>query len=439
LHFGSPLCESHEHRRGAARHNVSAITPNGPRLPSGGRYVCYLIAPAAQRQIRNVSRLPQLGGEPGPRRGLTLYAMNLLVPNLGSTSLKYQILEMPGEAVLARGKLERVADYADALASIATAGIAIDAIALKAVHGGPCYRGAFLVDDGVLDAMRSYLPAAPLHNAIYLAAIEGFRKAMPGLPVVCAFETEFHSTVPEHARLYGVPADWSGEGVLKYGFHGASHSFIAGRVRDLIGRDPKLVSCHLGGSSSICAIAGGRSVDTTMGFSPQSGLENATRCGEVDAFAVLYMMERRGWSVKEARLELTRGGGLAGLSGIAGGDVRDLETAAVSGDGRAALALTVFVYEIRKTIGAYAAVMDGLEAVAFTGGIGENSARLRAACCEGLEFLGIRLDRQRNESRSGDRVISAADSPVTVAALATNEELIVARRAWRILASSAHD
>src|ERR1039458_8970531 len=361
--------------------------------------------------------------------------MNLLVPNLGSTSLKYQILEMPGEAVLAKGKLERVTDYGGALESIAMAGLPIDAIALKAVHGGPDYRGTFLVDAGVLAAMRRYLAAAALHNAIYLAAIDGFEKAMPGLPIVCAFEPEFHSTMPEHARLYGVPAEWRAEGVVKYGFHGASHQFIAGRVREMMGRDPKLVSCHLGGSSSICAIAGGHSIDTTMGFSPQSGLENATRSGDVDVFAVLYMMERRGWSVEEVRRQLAQASGLAGLSGIAGGDVRDLEAAAAAGNRSAALALAVFVYQVKKTIGAYAAAMGGIEAIAFTGGIGENSARLRPACCEGLEFLGVQLDRERNEAGAGPG--SRAAAPVAVLALATNEELIVARREWEVLEGRA--
>jgi len=256
---------------------------------------------------------------------------------------------------------------------------------------------------------------------------------MPGLPIVCAFEPEFHFTIPEYARLYGVPADWRAEGVVKYGFHGASHEFISGRVHEMLGRNPKLVSCHLGGSSSLCAIAGGQSIDTTMGFSPQSGLENATRSGDVDVFAVLYMMERRGWSVEEVRRQLAQASGLAGLSGIAGGDVRDLEAAAAAGNRNAALALAVFVYQVKKTIGAYAAAMDGIEAVAFTGGIGENSARLRAACCEGLEFLGIHVDRERNEAGTGDRAVSTADSPVTVLALATNEEVIVARRAWKVL------
>jgi acetate kinase len=358
--------------------------------------------------------------------------VNILIPNLGSTSLKYRILEMPSEKALAKGRLERVSNYTQAISEIST-GTPIDAIALKAVHGGPKYRGTFVVDDGVMDALRQFLPAAPAHNAIYLTAIEAFRQAMPGVPIVAAFEPEFHSTMPEHARLYGVPGDWLEEGVAKYGFHGASHQYIAERVAAMLGRQVKLVSCHLGGSSSMCAIDGGRSVDTTMGFSPQSGLESATRHGDLDVFAVLYMMERHGWSTEEVRRQLAGGGGLAGLSGVAGGDVRDLESAAAQGGRRAELALEVFVYEVKKTLGAFAAAMGGLEAVTFTGGIGENSARLRAACCAGLEFLGIGIDPARNESGSGDRVVSAEDSRVTVLAVETNEEVIVARRAWRCL------
>jgi acetate kinase len=360
--------------------------------------------------------------------------MNILIPNLGSTSLKYQLLEMPSEAVLAKGRFERVADYREAIRRIDTGGAPIHAVALKAVHAGPRYRGTFLVDDGVVAALREFLPAAPAHNAIYLAAIEAFREALPGVPLVAAFEPEFHASMPEYARLYGVPAQWLEEGVARYGFHGASHQYIAGRVAALLGGDAvKLVSCHLGGSSSMCAIDGGRSIDTTMGFSPQSGLENATRHGDLDVFAVLYMMERHGWTAEEVRRQLAGGGGLAGLSGIPGGDVRDLEAAAAAGDRKAALALEVFVYQVRKTIGAYAAAMGGLDAVAFTGGIGENSARLREACCQGLEFLGIRLDPERNRTGAGDRVVSAEDSRVAVMALATNEEAIVARRAYGLL------
>src|SRR5262249_22297291 len=204
-----------------------------------------------------------------------------------------------------------------------TGGGSIDAVALKAVHAGPVYRGTFVVDVAVVDALRQFLPAAPAHNAIYLTAIEAFREAMPGVPLVAAFEPEFHATMPEHARLYGVPGAWLEDGVVRYGFHGASHQYVAGRMAALLGRQNQLISCHLGGSSSMCAIDRGRSIDTTMGFSPQSGLENATRHGDLDVFAVLYMMERHGWSPREVGTQLAKGGGLAGLSDVAGGDLRD--------------------------------------------------------------------------------------------------------------------
>ena len=359
--------------------------------------------------------------------------MNLLIPNLGSTSLKYQVLEMPSETVRAKGRIERVRNYREAIGQIAT-GEKIDAIALKAVHAGPQYCGTFLVDDGVVAGLRQFLPAAPAHNAIYLTAIEAFREAMPGVPIVAAFEPEFHATMPEHARLYGVPCNWLDEGVARYGFHGASHQYVAGRVQEMLGRPVRLVSCHLGGSSSMCAIDRGRSIDTTMGFSPQSGLENATRHGDLDVFAVLYMMERHGWGPEEVRRQLAGGGGLAGLSGVAGGDVRDLESAAAEGNAKARQALDVFAYQVKKTIGAYAAAMGGLEAIAFTGGIGENSARLRAACCSGLEFLGVELDPELNRG-SGDRAVSRGR--VAIFAVGTNEELVVARRAYRCLTDRA--
>jgi acetate kinase len=361
--------------------------------------------------------------------------MNLLIPNLGSTSLKYQILDMPSERVLARGRLERVSDYKEAIRQIPSEHT-IDAVAFKAVLAGPKYRGTFRIDDAVMAAMEQFLPAAPAHNRIYLTGIRAFREAMPDTVLVAAFEPEFHATMPEHAVHYGVPGDWRAEGVRKYGFHGASHQFVSVRAAEILGRSPsetRLVSCHLGGSSSLCAIQGGRSVDTTMGFSPQSGLENATRHGDLDVFAVFYMMERHGWSVAEVRDQLTRTGGLAGLSGVEGGDVRDIEAAIEKGSANAELALAVFAYQVKKTIGAYAAAMGGLDAVAFTGGIGENSPRLRARICEGLQFLGVGIDSSRNASGLADRVISADGATVGVVTLATDEEIVVARRAYRLL------
>lgn len=359
--------------------------------------------------------------------------MNLLIPNLGSTSLKYQILEMPAETVLARGRFERVTDYRAAIAEIGAGATRVDAVAFKAVHAGPRYCGTYVIGDGVVAALEQFRPAAPVHNGIYLDAIAAFRETMPGVPLVAAFETEFHARMPEYARVYGVPAEWrSRDGVEKYGFHGASHEFISWRAPEFlgVGRETlRLISCHLGGSSSICAIAGGRSVDTTMGFSPQSGLENATRHGDLDVFAVLYMMDRHGWTTAQAREALSQVSGLAGLSGVPGGDVRDIASA---GTPRAELALEVFAYQVRKTIGAYAAALGGVDAIVFTGGIGENSAAVRAACCQGLGWMGVELDAAANETGAGDRVVSRGD--VRVLALSTNEELIVARRAWRCLA-----
>jgi acetate kinase len=361
--------------------------------------------------------------------------MNILVPNLGSTSLKYQILEMPAERTAASGRLERVTDYREAIRQIPFAETPVDAVAFKAVHGGPEFRGTFRITPAVIAALEQFLPAAPAHNAIYLTGIRAFQEALPEAALVAAFETGFHATMPEHAARYGVPTVWRTEaGVRRYGFHGASHTYVAERAPAIAGRPlPRLVSCHLGGSSSMCAILDGRGVDTTMGFSPQSGLENATRHGDLDVFAVLYMMERYGWSVAQVREQLAKTGGLAGLSGVPGGDVRDLEAAAAAGSQDASLALDVFAYQVRKTTGAYAAAMGGLDGIAFTGGIGENSARLREAATRGLEFLGVSLDGTANRYGTGDRLVSAG--PVAVVALATNEELIVARQAFRLLAS----
>jgi acetate kinase len=372
--------------------------------------------------------------------------MNILVPNLGSTSLKYQLLELPSERVLAQGRLERIgqaegdaADYRQAIAQTLDLPQRVDGVGFKAVHAGPRYCGTFRVDDGLLAALEEFEPAAPVHNGIYLTAMRAFRELRPGLPLVAVLEPGFHSTLPEYAREYGIPREWAERwGVRKYGFHGATHRYVSEQVPRVLGvaaAGLRLVSCHLGGSSSICAIDGGKSVDVSMGFSPQSGLENATRHGGFDAFAVLYLMDRLGYSTTRMRRELTSGGGLAGLSGIAGGDIRDLQEAAKKGHAGAALALDVFTYQIRKAIGAYAAAMGGIDAVAFTGGIGENSAPLRALCCQGLEFLGIRLDVVANVLEKGDRLVSHDMSRVKVVVLRTNEELIVARETAALLAA----
>ena len=399
--------------------------------------------------------------------------MKVLVPNLGSTSLKYQLLETENETVLARGKIDRIGGaesqiicwekgsaqewrraahvpdhraaikiLLDRLATLGKGNDAhaeIDAVGFKAVHGGPRYCGSFLIDDDLLAAMQDFVHVAPAHNPVYIQAMQIFREILPGVPMVAVFETGFHSTIPDHASTYGVPYEWREKhGVRRYGFHGSSHRYIAQRVPELLCRPAKglrLISCHLGGSSSITAINSGQSVDTSLGFSPQAGLEQSSRSGDLDPFVVLHVMEEENLSTAEVRHLLSKKGGLMGISGISN-DVRDLEKAAEEGNSRAALALEVLIYGIKKHVGAYAAAMGGLDALAFAGGIGENSWRVRQQVCSGLEFLGIHLNQEANRAPAhSDRVISLPCSLVAVVVIYTNEELMVARETAKVLAS----
>jgi acetate kinase len=397
--------------------------------------------------------------------------VRILIPNLGSTSLKYQLLETENEAVLARGKIDRIggaesqiicweagsaqewrsaAQVPDHRAAIkilierlgglgtgAGAGGGIAAVGFKAVHGGPRYCGSFLIDDDLLAAMQEFVPVAPVHNPVYIQAMQIFRDILPGVPMVAVFETGFHATIPEHASTYGVPHEWREKyGVRRYGFHGSSHRYISQRVPEVLcrpGRDLRIVSCHLGGSSSITAIQGGKSVDTSLGFSLQSGLEQSSRSGDLDPFVVLYLMEKEKLSIAEITQALCKKSGLLGISGISN-DVRDLEKGAAEGNPRAALALEVFIYEVKKYIGAYAAALGGLDALAFAGGIGENSWHVRQEVCSGLEYLGIHLNPAINRAPApGDHVISLPCSRVAVLVVYTNEELMVARETVRVL------
>ena len=333
--------------------------------------------------------------------------MKVLVPNLGSTSLKYQLLEMDDEQALARGRIERIGSQEarfehrharrDALEqtlpipdhraaiqllvdNVFESGVSSegrpDAVAFKTVHAGPKFCGTFVIAPEVLQAMERYVSAAPLHNPIYIEAIRLFQELLPDVPLIASFETGFHQTIPEDAHLYGVPYSWVVEhGIRKYGFHGASHRFIASRVPELLGgtdKSRRVISCHLGGSSSVCALRDGKSVDTTMGFSPQSGIENATRCGDLDAFVFVHLTQHTDATLSQLQEEVFRGGGLLGISGLSG-DVRDLETAAREGHAGAKRALGVFIYEVKKAVGAYAVALGGVDALVFTGGIGENS------------------------------------------------------------------
>ena len=370
--------------------------------------------------------------------------MRVLVPNLGSTSLKFKLLEFPDERQLAAGRMQRIGrpsgdapSYREAIRKVLHQVGKVDAVGFKAVHAGPRFRGTFRVDAALLAALEEYKPAAPLHNGIYLEGIQEFQALRPGLELVAVLETGFHQTMPDRAVAYGVPASWRNEhGIQRYGFHGASHCWIGERVRTLVGGEAaalRTVSCHLGGSSSICAIRGGRSCDVSMGFSPQTGVENATRHGDLDPFAVLFLMDRLGLSTGEMRDRLVGEGGLAGLSGIPGGDVRDIEAAASAGDSDAELALSVFAYQVRKTVGAFAAAMGGLDALAFTGGIGENSASIRRRVCRGLGFLGIELDPERNAAGAPDCSIGRDGSAVACLVIGAQEELVVGREVYRLL------
>lgn len=395
--------------------------------------------------------------------------MRILVPNLGSTSLKYQLLDTESGRALARGKIEciggdraqittwdadgksatsvsQIADHRSAIQTLiqhldtlknGSEENVVDAVGFKAVLAGPDYRGTFLVTDELIAAMQDFAAVAPVHNGIYIQAIQIFRALLPKVPMVAVFEPGFHVTIPDFANTYGVPHEWITEyGALRYGFHGSSHRYVSERVPELIGGSSqglRLVSCHLGGSSSVCAIRDGQSVDSSFGFSPQSGVEHAARCGDLDPFVVLYVMEKEKLTPAEVREILCKKGGLLGISGLSS-DLRDLEEAAEKGNSRAQLAIDVLTYEVRKYIGAFAAAMGGLDVISFAGGIGENSWRVREEATRGLEFLGIRLDQERNRAHaSGDRVISASDSRVSVVVIYTNEEKVVARETKRLL------
>jgi acetate kinase len=371
--------------------------------------------------------------------------MKLLVANIGSTSFKYRLLDMPAERALAEGRVERIGqqgsacpDYDSAirrcLAEIGDPS-SLGAVGFKAVHAGPL-SGAHLVDDCVLQAMEKFSFHAPAHNPPYIAAIRAFRKALPNLPLVVLFETAFFDSMDEAATTYAVPLRWREElGVRRYGFHGASHRAASERVQQLLNR-PGLrhISCHLGGSSSVAAIRGGVAVDTSFGMSPQSGLPQNNRTGDIDAFAVLFVMKRLDLGVEEMARILANESGLAGISGSSG-DVRDLAAAAAGGDHRAQLAIDVFVRSVRHYVGAFLVELGGVDVLTFSGGIGENSAAIREAVCAELGDLGIELDKGRNLAVRGEGHISADAARTTILVIPADEERIVARAAAELVQS----
>jgi acetate kinase len=369
--------------------------------------------------------------------------MRILVANLGSTSFKFKFLDMKQNgAVISQGGYERIGQ---AGSPYATHGDVIDvilkqlptspdAIGFKAVHGGPI-RGAVPVTDAVLDTMQQFADVMPAHNPPYIAAMKAFRHKLPGVPQVAAFETAFHQTIPAARQVYAIPHQWTEEwGIRRYGFHGASHRFASWRIAELAGSAKRIINCHLGGSSSLCAIQDGKSVATSMGLTAQSGIPQNNRCGDFDAFAFLKLT-RQGLSVEEIIKKLSREGGLLGISGVSN-DMRDIEKAAAEGNKRAQLAIDVFVSAVRHYIGAFLSDLNGCDVLSFTGGIGENGIALRSAICRGFDYAGIKLDETKNNVRGKEARIDAIDSKVQIWILQTNEELVVAKLTQEVLTNN---
>lgn len=383
--------------------------------------------------------------------------MKILIPNIGSTSLKWKLFQFAstslstGEVctVLHRGGFERVTDYAVAveqcLAELRISGalaseqdlaaVGFKTIIAKGITG--CVR----IDERVLHAMEEYRLLAPAHNPPYIAGIRQFARRVPGVPLIALFETAFCDPAPEAMMRYAVPQAWHDIGVRRWGFHGASHRYVTERAISLIGpakAGPAIITCHLGGSSSIAASRGGVAIGSSMGLSPQSGLPQNNRVGDLDAAALPYAMRTLGLSLEEAERQLNKESGLKGLSGVSN-DIRDIEAAAAKGNAAAALALDVFVASARHWIGAYFFELGGADAIVFTAGIGENSAPLRARILAGLDRLGIVVDAGRNASATGECTISADGSAVRVMVIPTNEELVVARAAREMLKRAPSD
>lgn len=388
--------------------------------------------------------------------------MKVLVANLGSTSFKYRLFDMSSETQLARGAIDRIGQAADSLCVVdigphkqelhrripdhaAAVRVCLDqltdpekgclksveevaAIGFKAVFAGRL-SGIRVVNDELLEAMEALADVAPAHNPPYARAIRQLRASFPDMPLVAALETAFHETIAPEYRTYAVPYDWTeNHEIRRWGFHGASHRYIATRMATLLGRDDaRIISCHLGGSSSLCAIESGESRSTSMGMTPQSGLPQNNRVGDFDPFALRLLRTRTGKDYDTLLDELASQGGLLGLSGVSP-DLRDIEQAAAAGNSQADFAIRVYVAEIKKYIGQYLAVLNGADALVFTGGIGENSSVIRRQVCASMDFAGIVLDEEKNQSAKGEVDLSAPGSRVQIWTVPTNEEIVVARQ-----------
>ena len=389
--------------------------------------------------------------------------MKVLVINCGSSSLKYQLIDSDTEAVIAKGLCERIGidgrlthqtmgkdkytvdvpmpehnaavKYVlDALLDQEKGAITslseIDAVGHRIVHGGEKFANSVVISDEVMEAIEECNDLAPLHNPANLIGIRACQSHMPGVPMVAVFDTAFHQTMPDKAYTYAIPYEYyENYKIRRYGFHGTSHSFVSKRLAELIGKDikdTKMIICHLGNGSSITAVDGGKSVDTSMGLTPLAGLPMGTRSGDIDPAILEFIAGKEGKSVEEITTILNKKSGVSGLSGVSS-DFRDLDAGMKNGNDRCRLALDVFCYSVKKYIGAYAAAMGGLDAIAFTAGIGENNPYVRRMATTGLEFMGIDIDEEKNEVRGDETKISTDSSKIQVLVVPTNEELAIAR------------
>lgn len=388
--------------------------------------------------------------------------MKILVINAGSSSLKYQLIDMDSKEVMAKGLCERIGldgsllnhtvngnklqiptemkNHAQAIKAVIAAlldkehGVISDmseisAVGHRVVHGGEKFSQSVVITEAVKKALEECVDLAPLHNPPNLTGINACEEAMPGVPQVAVFDTAFHQTMPAESYLYAIPYKYyEKHKIRRYGFHGTSHKYVAGRAAAMLGKnieDLKIITCHLGNGSSITAVNGGKSMDTTMGFTPLAGLLMGTRCGDIDPAIVTFLMEKEGLSASEMDTVMNKQSGIFGLSGVSS-DFRDVEKAADEGNKVAQIGLNMFDYQVKKTIGAYAAAMGGVDAIVFTAGVGENNKVLRANVAKGLAFMGVAIDDEKNAVRGEEIDISAPNAAVRTLVIPTNEELAIA-------------
>ena len=396
--------------------------------------------------------------------------MKVLVINTGSSSLKYQLIDMDNESVLAKGLCDRIGiegsylkhakpegdafvvespmpDHKVAIGKVLEAltdkemGVIgdmseIDAVGHRVVHGGESFSKSVLIDEKVMQAIRDCIELAPLHNPPNIIGIEACQQLMPNTPMVAVFDTAFHQTMPAKSYMYAVPYEaYEKYGVRKYGFHGTSHKYVSAKAAEFLGKpleELKMVTCHLGNGSSICAVKNGKAMDTSMGFTPLDGILMGTRSGSVDPAILTFLMGKEGMDAKAMDNYLNKKSGVLGVSGVSS-DFRDLDKAAEEGNERAQLALDMFTYRVTKYIGEYAAAMNGVDVILFTAGVGENNPILRKDVCAGLTYLGVEIDEQANNRKGGVFEFSTPNSKVKVLVVSTNEELAIARDTKQVL------